>query len=169
MLHVCVLPEALCSSHVSHSRQKPWGKGLPLHSLRRQGLWLPRSRLKGAKKTQRAVRSPVKSRLIAKRRQPQQLLLQLRWGPEKRGRALGWPGTALIDTHPFKNSLGLVDREASRRCIPKQMWPGNQGVSFSLRLYFVHRPNQIWKSRQKLPLGKAPQPPLHLPWSPLCE
>lgn len=48
-------------------------------------------------------------------------------------------------------------------------WPVNQGASSSLHLHFLHRPNQLWKNRQRLPLGRAPPPPLHLPWLPLCK
>lgn len=59
----------------------------------------------------------------------------------------------------------LVGREARRSCIPEQMWPVNQGVLSSLPLRSLHRPNQLWESRQRLPRGKAPPP---RPQSPLC-
>lgn len=96
-----------------------------------------------------------------RRKQHQQLQPQLRWGPERGSNLAAAP--ALIDT------LLSVGREARMSCISQHMWPVNQGVSSSLRLHFLHRPNQLWKNRQRLPLERAPPPPLHLPWLPLCK
>lgn len=59
-------------------------------------------------------------------------------------RQSGWPDPPQSETPPLGIIWVLVSREARRSCISEQM---NPGVSSNLHLCFLHRPDQVWKSR----------------------